>query len=142
MDGISSVRKDVMDDKKVFDSLKGGRPDLRDESSGGFHYEKPETPAITVRDRADKTRPVHEYEEPTIPDKNYSRHLHKPAAAAAIAPRNPKEIESNEWRPFNTAKGGVSNVLDEDAGKSGVHNYEAPEIPDLDYEKHFPGRKR
>jgi len=128
-----------MDDKKVFDSLKGGRPDIRDESSGGFQYEEPKSPAITVREKADRTRGPLEFDDSAAHrGHNFSRHQHKPAAAEAIPPRNPAEIESNEWRPFNTGKGGINDIKDDDTGG---HHYQKPEIPDLDYEKTFRGRK-
>ena len=122
-----------MDDKKVFDRKKGGRPDIRDESSAGFQYEQPRSPAITVRERADKTRDPIEYDEPKKPELNYLKH--RKQATEAVEPRKPAEIESNAWRPFSTGKGGTSDIKDDDAGKAGVHHYEAPEIPNLDFTK-------
>src|SRR5262249_41672858 len=104
--------------------------DIRDESSEGFQYEEPKSPAITVRERVDKTRDAFEYEAPTQPDKNYFNV--RKQAAEGKEPRTTPQVESNEWRPFNTDKGGISNIKDDDAGG---HHYEAPEIPNLDFTK-------
>jgi hypothetical protein len=124
---------------KPFDLHKGGRGNPQ-EFGGGHEYQEPKSPAITVRERMSKTRDPLEYETPVIKDLNHSRHLHKPAAEA-ITPRNPEEIESNSWRPFSEGKGGLTNTVDDDAGKAGVHNYEYEAPPEHDFLKNFGKRK-
>jgi len=53
--------------------------------------------------------------------------------------QEPAEIESNAWRPFNTGKGGISNIKDE--SKAG-HHYEAPEELNLNFSKHLERRAK
>jgi hypothetical protein len=123
---------------KPFDLHKGGR-DNKQEFGAGHEYQEPKSPAIRVREKADKTREPLQSEEPPRRELNFFR-IRKPATEA-IEPRNPEEIESNAWRPFSEGKGGIPNTKDDDAGKAGVHNFEPPPEHDLDFLKGFRGRK-
>jgi hypothetical protein len=127
------------EEKKLFDLHKGGASDIR-ESGSGFRHIAPRSPEISVREKADKTRDPLEFGGPVIKELNYSRHLHKPATEA-ISPRNPEEIADNSWRPFNEGKGGLTNTVDDNAGKAGVHNYEYEAPPEHDFLKNFGKRK-
>ena len=126
---------------KKFDLHKGGKPDIR-ESGSGFRHVAPKSPEISIHEKPDQTRDPLEFEGPVMKEKNYSRHLHKPAAAEAIQPRNPAEIESNEWRNFSQGKGGVNDIVDESAGQAGVHNFAPPAQANFDFLKSFPRGKK
>ena len=115
---------------KEFDLHKGGQ-DNRQEFGSGHQYQEPKSPAITVREHADKIRDPLEFEAPAVKELNHSRHLHA-AAAKAIPPGNPEEIESNALRPFDEAKGGICVIKDDGAGRE----YKAPVEPKI-----FRGRK-
>jgi hypothetical protein len=123
---------------KPFDLHKGGRGNPQKFGSG-HEYEEPKSPAIRVREKADKTREPLAYEEPTHRELNHFK-IRKPATEA-IAPRNPGEIEDNLWRNFSQGKGGINDIKDDLAGEAGVHNFEAPPEHDLDFLKGFRGRK-
>jgi hypothetical protein len=87
--------------KKIFDSLKGGLPNVKDENKGGHHHSPPDIPDLDFKREGKPVRDSIEYVvstgRPTPTESAPDVHHNKP-------------IENPHWQPraFDSHKGGTN----------------------------------